>query len=49
MFAEYIWLDGALPTQQLRSKARYLPIKGAEKIKLENLLELPILMPMSKK
>lgn len=30
--AEYIWLDGALPTQQLRSKARILKLGSAPKI-----------------
>jgi glutamine synthetase len=35
MFVEYIWLDGALPTEQLRSKARYLAIKNVDKVKLE--------------
>lgn len=35
MFAEYIWLDGALPSQQLRSKARYIPAKNADKVKLD--------------
>ncbi len=39
MFAEYIWLDGALPTQQLRSKARYLPIKSQDKVKLDSFPE----------
>lgn len=28
--AEYIWLDGASPTQQLRSKTRIVPISGEE-------------------
>ena len=39
MFAEYIWLDGALPAQQLRSKARYVRIKNSDKIKLNTFPE----------
>ena len=35
MFAEYIWLDGALPSQQLRSKARYVAVKNPDKVKLD--------------
>ncbi len=35
--AEYIWLDGTKPTQQLRSKARIVPIDG--EAKLENFPE----------
>ena len=28
-FAEYIWLDGSEPTQQIRSKARTVRVPGA--------------------
>jgi glutamine synthetase len=34
-FAEYIWLDGAAPTQGLRAKTRYLPIHS-EKVRLKD-------------
>ena len=27
-FAEYIWLDGSVPTQQLRSKTRVVEVNG---------------------
>ncbi len=36
--AEYIWLDGTIPTQEVRSKARLVPIKG-RKIGLETFPE----------
>ncbi len=32
--AEYVWLDGATPTQEIRSKARLVPV-GGRKVSLE--------------
>ena len=33
--AEYIWLDGATPTQRLRSKTRIVALPGSERVTLE--------------
>lgn len=37
--AEYIWLDGAKPTQQLRSKTKIHPFFGSERAELKNFEE----------
>lgn len=36
VLAEYIWLDGAEPTQQLRSKTRVVPVGAEEEIALSS-------------
>ncbi len=38
-FAEYIWLDGAKPTQQLRSKTRIVSVRGGDAITADELPE----------
>ena len=37
--AEYIWMDGAQPTQKLRSKTKVIPCKDPESLKLSELPE----------
>src|SRR5262245_21142267 len=34
--AEYIWLDGAAPTQQLRSKAKIIVLKEGSSVSLKD-------------
>ena len=36
---EYIWMDGATPTQKLRSKARVLKLKSFDKLQLSDFPE----------